>query len=286
MRWEGDRQSENVEDRRGMSTGGRGLALGGIGTIVVVLVALFLGVDPSALLDQIATTAPPAVQQQGGPSGRSPEENKLAEFSSVVLADTEDVWGLVFKQNGATYANPKLVLYTGAVESACGYAQAAMGPFYCPNDQKVYLDLSFFHDLHTRYGAAGDFAQAYVIAHEVGHHVQNQLGILEKARVAQEGASRETANAIQVRVELQADCLAGVWANKADQMKPVLESGDIEEALAAAAGVGDDRLQRQARGYVVPESFTHGTSAERQHWFSVGAKSGDMGRCNTFSAAR
>lgn len=286
MRWEGDRQSENVEDRRGMSAGGRGLALGGIGTIVVVLVALFLGVDPRALLDQIATTAPPAVQQRGGPSGRSPEENKLAEFSSVVLADTEDVWGQVFKQNGASYANPKLVLYTGAVESACGYAQAAMGPFYCPNDQKLYLDLSFFHDLHTRYGAAGDFAQAYVIAHEVGHHVQNQLGILEKARAAQERASKEAANAIQVRVELQADCLAGVWANKADQMKHVLESGDIEEALAAAAGVGDDRLQRQARGYVVPESFTHGTSAERQHWFSVGAKSGDMGRCNTFSAAR
>ncbi|HMA89669.1 MAG TPA: neutral zinc metallopeptidase [Burkholderiales bacterium] len=286
MRWEGDRQSENVEDRRGMSVSGRGLALGGIGTIIVTLIALYLGVDPSALLDQIATTAPPGVQQQGGPSSRSPEENKLAEFSSVVLADTEDVWGQVFKQNGATYANPKLVLYTGAVESACGFAQAAMGPFYCPNDRKLYLDLSFFNDLHTRYGASGDFAQAYVIAHEVGHHVQNQLGILEKARVAQEGASKQTANAIQVRVELQADCLAGVWANKADQMKHVLESGDIEEALAAAAGVGDDRLQRKARGYVVPESFTHGTSAERQHWFSVGAKSGDMGRCNTFSAAR
>jgi len=286
MRWEGDRQSENVEDRRGMSVGGRGLALGGIGTIIVTLIALYLGVDPSALLDQIATTAPPAAQQQGGPSSRSAEENKLAEFSSVVLADTEDVWGQVFKQNGATYANPKLVLYTGAVESACGYAQAAMGPFYCPNDRKLYLDLSFFDDLHTRYGAAGDFAQAYVIAHEVGHHVQNQLGILEKARVAQEGASKETANAIQVRVELQADCLAGVWANKADQMKHVLESGDIEEALAAAAGVGDDRLQRQARGYVVPESFTHGTSAERQHWFSVGARSGDIARCNTFASAR
>lgn len=268
-----------------MSVGGRGLALGGIGTIIVTLIALYLGVDPSALLDQIATNAPPAAQQQGGPSGRSPEENKLAEFSSVVLADTEDVWSQVFRQNGATYANPKLVLYTGAVESACGYAQAAMGPFYCPNDRKLYLDLSFFDDLHTRFGAAGDFAQAYVIAHEVGHHVQNQLGILEKARAAQERASKEAANAIQVRVELQADCLAGVWANKADQMKHVLESGDIEEALAAAAGVGDDRLQRQARGYVVPESFTHGTSAERQHWFSVGAKSGDMGRCNTFSAA-
>jgi len=285
MRWEGDRQSENVEDRRGMRVGGRGLALGGIGTIVVTLIALYFGVDPSAILDQMAT-APTSAERQAGPSGRSPEENKLAEFSSVVLADTEDVWGQVFKQNGATYSNPKLVLYTGAAESACGYAQSAMGPFYCPNDQKLYLDLSFFSDLHTRYGAAGDFAQAYVIAHEVGHHVQNLLGILEKAHAAQEGASKEGANAIQVRVELQADCLAGVWANKADQMKHVLESGDIEEALAAAAGVGDDRLQRQARGYVVPESFTHGSSDQRMRWFSIGAKSGDMGRCNTFATAR
>jgi predicted metalloprotease len=178
-----------------------------------------------------------------------------------------------------------MVLYSGAVESACGYAQAAMGPFYCPNDQKVYLDLSFFDDLHTKYGAAGDFAQAYVIAHEVGHHVQDLLGILDKAHAAQERASREQANAIQVRVELQADCFAGVWADKADQMKHILESGDIEEALAAASGVGDDRLQEQARGYVVPESFTHGTSAQRMHWFSVGAKTGDMSQCNTFSAA-
>ena len=285
MRWEGDRQSENVEDRRGMRVGGRGLALGGIGTIVVTLIALYFGVDPSAILDQMAT-APTSAERQAGPSGRSPEENKLAEFSSVVLADTEDVWGQVFKQNGATYSNPKLVLYTGAAESACGYAQSAMGPFYCPNDQKLYLDLSFFSDLHTRYGAAGDFAQAYVIAHEVGHHVQNLLGILEKAHAAQEGASKEGANAIQVRVELQADCLAGVWANKADQMKHVLESGDIEEALAAASAVGDDRLQRQARGYVVPESFTHGSSDQRMRWFSIGAKSGDMGRCNTFATAR
>ena len=285
MRWEGDRQSENVEDRRGMRVGGRGLALGGIGTIVVTLIALYFGVDPSAILDQMAT-APTSAERQAGPSGRSPEENKLAEFSSVVLADTEDVWGQVFKQNGATYSNPKLVLYTGAAESACGYAQSAMGPFYCPNDQKLYLDLSFFSDLHTRYGAAGDFAQAYVIAHEVGHHVQNLLGILEKAHAAQEGASKEGANAIQVRVELQADCLAGVWANKADQMKHVLESGDIEEALAAASAVGDDRLQRQARGHVVPESFTHGSSDQRMRWFSIGAKSGDIARCNTFSAAR
>ena len=285
MRWEGDRQSENVEDRRGMSVGGKGLALGGIGTIVIALIALYFGVDPSVVLDQLAT-APPGVQQQGGPSGRSPEENKLAEFSSVVLADTEDVWGQVFRQNGATYANPKLVLYTGAAASACGYAQSAMGPFYCPNDQKLYLDLSFFNDLHTRYGATGDFAQAYVIAHEVGHHVQNLLGILQKTRAAQEGASKERANAIQVGVELQADCLAGVWANKADQMKHFLESGDIEEALAAASAVGDDRLQRRARGYVVPESFTHGSSEQRMRWFSVGAQSGDMSRCNTFSAAR
>jgi len=285
MRWEGDRQSENVEDRRGMSVGGKGLALGGIGTIVIALIALYFGVDPSVVLDQLAT-APPGVQQQGGPSGRSPAENKLAEFSSVVLADTEDVWGQVFRQNGATYANPKLVLYTGAAASACGYAQSAMGPFYCPNDQKLYLDLSFFNDLHTRYGASGDFAQAYVIAHEVGHHVQNLLGILQKTRAAQEGASKERANAIQVGVELQADCLAGVWANKAEQMKHVLESGDIEEALAAASAVGDDRLQRRARGYVVPESFTHGSSEQRMRWFSVGAESGDMGRCNTFSAAR
>ncbi len=285
MRWEGDRQSENVEDRRGMSVGGKGLALGGIGTIVVTLIALYFGVDPSVILDQVAT-APSGAQQQAGPSGRSPEENKLAEFSAVVLADTEDVWGQVFKQNGATYSNPKLVLYTGAAESACGYAQSAMGPFYCPNDRKLYLDLSFFSDLHTRYGASGDFAQAYVIAHEVGHHVQNLLGILEKTRAAQEGASKERANAIQVGVELQADCLAGVWANKAEQMKHVLESGDIEEALAAASAVGDDRLQRRARGYVVPESFTHGSSQQRMRWFSVGAKSGDMGRCNTLSAAR
>jgi hypothetical protein len=286
MRWEGDRQSENVEDRRGMSVGGKGLAVGGIGTIVITLIALYFGVDPSLILNQVATAPPAAEQQQADPSSRGPEENKLAEFSSVVLADTEDVWGQVFKQNGSTYPNPKMVLYTGEVRSACGFAQAAMGPFYCPNDQKLYLDLSFFNDLHTRYGASGDFAQAYVIAHEVGHHVQNLMGILDKAHTAQGNASKEKANAIQVRVELQADCLAGVWANKADQSKHILESGDVEEALAAASGVGDDRLQQQSRGYVVPESFTHGSSEQRMRWFSAGAKSGDMSQCNTFNAAR
>ena len=286
MRWEGDRQSENVEDRRGMSVGGKGLAVGGIGTIVITLIALYFGVDPSLILNQVATAPPAAEQQQADPSSRGPEENKLAEFSSVVLADTEDVWGQVFKQNGSTYPNPKMVLYTGEVRSACGFAQAAMGPFYCPNDQKLYLDLSFFNDLHTRYGASGDFAQAYVIAHEVGHHVQNLMGILDKAHTAQGNASKEKANAIQVRVELQADCLAGVWANKADQSKHILESGDVEEALAAASGVGDDRLQQQSRGYVVPESFTHGSSEQRMRWFSAGAKSGDVNQCNTFNAAR
>ncbi|MGE5128019.1 MAG: neutral zinc metallopeptidase [Sphingomonadaceae bacterium] len=282
MRWEGERQSENVEDRRGL--GGRGIGLGTLGTIVVVLVAWYLGIDPSALLDQMASAPTSSEQRQAGPAGRSAAENKLAEFSSVVLADTEDVWGAYFKERGARYPDPTLVLYTGTVDSACGFARSAMGPFYCPNDAKLYLDLSFFDELHARYGAKGDFAQAYVIAHEVGHHVQNLLGILDKARRAQDRASKEEANAIQVRVELQADCFAGVWSNRADKMKHILEPGDIEEALSAASAVGDDRLQRQARGYVVPESFTHGTSAERMHWFSVGAQSGDIARCNTFAA--
>lgn len=284
MRWEGDRESDNVEDRRGLSLGGRGFALGGIGTVVVTLIALYFGVDPSVILNQVASSPPAAEQQQA--AARSPEENKLAQFSAVVLADTEDVWTQVFKEKGSAYPMPKMVLYTGEVQSACGFAQAAMGPFYCPNDQKLYLDLSFFNDLHTRYGASGDFAQAYVIAHEVGHHVQNLLGILEKAHAAQESAPKEKANAIQVRVELQADCLAGVWANKADQTKRILEAGDVEEALAAASGVGDDRLQQQSRGYVVPESFTHGSSEQRMRWFSAGAKSGDMAQCNTFKGAR
>ncbi|MGA7948825.1 MAG: neutral zinc metallopeptidase, partial [Thiobacillaceae bacterium] len=217
MRWEGERQSDNVEDRRGLSIGGRGIALGGIGTVVVTLIALYFGVDPSVILNQVASSPPAAEQQQA--AARSPEENKLAEFSAVVLADTEDVWTQVFKEKGSAYPMPRMVLYTGEVQSACGFAQAAMGPFYCPNDQKLYLDLSFFDDLHTRYGASGDFAQAYVIAHEVGHHVQNLLGILEQAHAEQERASKEQANAIQVRVELQADCLAGVWAKRADQSK-------------------------------------------------------------------
>jgi hypothetical protein len=285
MRWEGGRRSDNVEDRRGMRVGGKGLAVGGLGTVALVLIAMFLGVDPSVVLNQVA--GPTATEeQQADPASRSPEENRLAEFSSVVLADTEDVWNQVFREAGSQYQLPKMVLFSGAVNSACGFAQAAMGPFYCPNDQKLYLDLSFFNDLHTRHGAPGDFAQAYVIAHEVGHHVQNLMGILEQTHAAKARASEEEANAIQVRVELQADCLSGVWANRAHQNRQILESGDIEEALGAAAGVGDDRLQKQSRGYVVPESFTHGSSEQRMRWFMIGAKSGDPNQCNTFKAAR
>ncbi len=286
MRWEGGRRSDNVEDRRGMRVGGKGLAVGGLGTIAIVLIAMFLGVDPRVVLNQVA--APPGAEesQQADPASRSPEENRLAEFSSVVLADTEDVWNQVFRESGSQYQLPKMVLFSGAVNSACGFAQAAMGPFYCPNDQKLYLDLSFFNDLHTRHDAPGDFAQAYVIAHEVGHHVQNLMGVLEQTHAAKARASEEEANAIQVRVELQADCLAGVWANRAHQNRQILESGDIEEALGAAAGVGDDRLQKQSRGYVVPESFTHGSSEQRMRWFMMGARSGDPNQCNTFKAAR
>lgn len=286
MRWEGGRRSDNVEDRRGASIGGKGLAVGGLGTVAIALVAMFLGIDPGMVLNQLGSAPGAAQEQHADPAARSPEENRLAEFSSVVLADTEDVWNAVFRESGSQYALPKMVLFTGAVESACGHAQSAMGPFYCPGDQKLYLDLSFFKDLHSRHGAPGDFAQAYVIAHEVGHHVQNLMGVLEQSHAAKGHASEEEANAIQVRVELQADCLAGVWANRAHQNRQILEQGDLEEALAAAAGVGDDRLQKQARGYVVPESFTHGSSEQRMRWFKVGANSGDPNQCNTFKAAR
>jgi len=284
VRWRGGRRSDNVEDRRGLPVGGKGLAFGGIGTIIIALVAMYFGVDPSLVLDQVASPAP--TEQQTDPGTRSPEENQLAEFSSVVLADTEDVWTQVFQESGSQYQLPRMVLFTGAVQSACGHAQAAMGPFYCPGDRKLYLDLSFFSDLHTRYDAPGDFSQAYVIAHEVGHHVQNLMGLLEKTHAAKAHSSEAEANALQVRVELQADCYAGVWAKRAHESRQILERGDIDEALAAAAGVGDDRLQQQSRGYIVPESFTHGSSEQRKRWFMIGAQSGDPGQCNTFKAAR
>ncbi|TXH73298.1 neutral zinc metallopeptidase [Thiobacillus sp.] len=284
MRWENGRRSDNIEDRRGMRVNGRGLAGGGIGAIILVLVAMYFGVDPSVVLNQTGNLTPPQEQQQPVPS--SPEEDTLKDFVSVVLADTEDVWGALFKEAGKPYPPPTLVLYSGAVQSACGFAEAAMGPFYCPGDHKLYLDMRFFNDLAKRHDAPGDFAQAYVVAHEVGHHVQTLLGISDKVNAARRRASEAAGNALQVRMELQADCFAGVWAYHANQARHVLEPGDTEEALAAAAGVGDDRLQQQARGVVVPESFTHGSSAQRMRWFSRGMQGGDPGQCDTFQAAR
>jgi predicted metalloprotease len=284
MRWEHGRRSENVEDRRGLRVGRTGLVGGGIGAIVLALVAMYFGVDPSVVLNQAGNLAPSQTEQQ--PATFSPEEEKLKAFMSVVLADTEDVWGELFRGIGEPYRQPKLVLFSGAVESACGFAEAAVGPFYCPADQKLYLDMSFFNDLARRHDAPGDFAQAYVLAHEVGHHVQTLLGISEQVHAARQRAGAAEGNALQVRMELQADCFAGVWAHHAHKARQILEPGDTEEALAAAAGVGDDRLQRQARGYVVPESFTHGSSEQRMRWFSRGMQSGDPDQCNTFEAAR
>lgn len=285
MRWERGRRSENIEDKRGMRMGGRGLAGGGIGAIVLALVAMYFGVDPSVVLNQAGGLAG-APQETSAPASSSPEEARLKDFMSVVLADTEDVWGGLFQGAGQVYEQPRLVLFSGAVQSACGHASAAMGPFYCPGDRKLYLDMSFFNDLANRHDAPGDFAQAYVLAHEVGHHVQTLLGISEKVHVARSRAGEAEGNALQVRMELQADCFAGVWAHHANKQRQVLEPGDVEEALAAAAGVGDDRLQQQARGYVVPESFTHGSSEQRMRWFERGMQSGDPKQCDTFNAAR
>ena len=283
MRWERGRRSDNIEDRRGMRVGRRGLAGGGIGAIVLALVAMYFGVDPSVVLNQAGNMAPTQAEQ---PATFSPEEEQLKEFMSVVLADTEDVWGALFQGSGQAYQAPKLVLFSGAVESACGFAEAAMGPFYCPGDHKLYLDMRFFNDLAQRHDAPGDFAQAYVVAHEVGHHVQTLLGISDKVHAARSRAGETEGNVMQVRMELQADCFSGVWANHAHKARQVLEPGDVEEALAAAAGVGDDRLQKQARGVVVPDSFTHGSSAQRMHWFNRGLQSGDPGQCDTFKAEK
>jgi len=283
MRWERGRRSDNIEDRRGMRVSGRGLAGGGIGAIVLALVAMYFGVDPSVVLNQAGTLAPAQQEQQ---ATFSPEEERLKEFMSVVLADTEDVWGTLFQGSGQRYQQPKLVLFSGAVESACGFAEAAMGPFYCPADQKLYLDMSFFNELAQRHDAPGDFAQAYVVAHEVGHHVQTLLGVSEQVHTTRQRVGEIEGNALQVRMELQADCFSGVWAHHAHKQRQILEPGDTEEALAAAAGVGDDRLQKHARGHVVPDSFTHGSSEQRMRWFSRGLQSGNPGQCDTFKAAR
>lgn len=285
MKWEDERRSENVEDLRGASFGGgMKLAGGGIGVVIIVVIAMLMGVDPSQLLQQLPSSN--AVAPSSGPVQSSPEEDRLKDFVSVVLADTEDTWGELFRAGGRQYVDPKLVLFSGAVQSACGFAQAAVGPFYCPADQKVYIDLSFYRDLRSRFQAPGDFAEAYVIAHEVGHHVQNLLGISDKVHAAQQRASESQANALSVRVELQADCLAGVWANHADRARHILESGDVEQGLNAASQIGDDRMQMRARGYVSPESFTHGSSEQRVRWFKRGLESGIIKSCDTFSVAQ
>ena len=275
MRWLGQRESDNVEDRRGFSTG-RLVAGGGIGSVVVLLIALVFGVDPSALLHQGQpdTDTSPATGR-----ATSPAEDSQKKFVAVVLADTEDVWNDLFrKQYKKNYPEPKLVLFSGSSRSGCGFASAATGPFYCPQDQKVYLDLEFFQELQNRFKAAGDFAQAYVVAHEIGHHVQKQLGILDQVNGKRGRVSQAEYNKLSVRLELQADFLAGVWAYHAQKMKNILDPGDLEEALGAANAIGDDRLQKQGRGYVVPDSFTHGTSAQRVRWFRLGFETGDLSR--------
>jgi predicted metalloprotease len=285
VRWEDERRSENVEDERGRSFGGVGMVGGGIGTIVIVVVALLLGVDPRALLLQLPSGSNVPAQTHT-PVRSSPEEDKLKDFVSVVLADTEDTWRELFRASGRQYEDPKLVLFSGAVQSACGFAQAAVGPFYCPADHKVYIDLSFYRELRERFHAPGEFAEAYVIAHEVGHHVQNLLGISDKVHAAQQRGSEQHANALSVRLELQADCLAGVWAYHADRARHILEAGDVESGLNAASQIGDDRLQMRARGYVLPDSFTHGSSEQRVRWFKRGLETGGTKACDTFATAQ
>ena len=288
MKWEGNRESDNVEDRRADGGGGGGFGFGGrsigIGTIVVALVGGWIfGINPLTILGVLSGGGPPAQMQQA-PAQRPPADDRMAKFVSTVLADTEDVWKDVFAKGGATYQEPRLVLFRGATQTACGQGQAAMGPFYCPADQKVYIDLGFYETLRSRLGAPGDFAQAYVIAHEVGHHVQNLLGISGKMEQMRGRVSKAEFNALSVRLELQADCFAGVWAHNAQNARQILEQGDVEEAMNAAAKIGDDALQRAGGGAVVPESFTHGTSAQRQRWFDTGLKTGSVKACDTFSA--
>lgn len=279
MRTEGRRKSDNVEDRRGMSSGGRMAVGGGIGTVVIVLIVLLLGGDPSSIIDNS-----PAVSTESGEFTSTPEEEEMVDFVSVVLAGTEDVWGKLFEQSNMTYKPPVLVLFRDQVQSACGYATAASGPFYCPGDQKVYVDLAFFDDLSANLGVNGDFAIAYVIAHEVGHHVQNLLGILGDVNNRRSGMSQVNANKLLVRLELQADFLAGMWAHYDQKMFNSLEAGDIEEAMNAAASVGDDVLMKKYQGRVVPDAFTHGTAAQRKEWFRKGYTSGDFDQGDTFNA--
>lgn len=288
MKWEGNRESDHVEDRRDgngpVGRGGLGGRSLGIGSIAIALVAsYFFGINPMTVLDLLSGGNPVPQTQQIEPR-KPPANDEMAKFVSTVLADTEDVWKNVFAQAGGTYREPTLVLFRGATQTSCGQGQAAMGPFYCPADQKIYIDLGFYETLKTRLGAPGDFAQAYVIAHEVGHHVQNLLGISAKMDRMRGRASQSDINALSVRMELQADCFAGVWANHAQAARQLLEQGDIEEAMNAAEKIGDDALQRSGGGSVLPDSFTHGTSIQRQRWFQNGLQNGSVKGCDTFSA--
>ena len=313
MRWEDGRRSDNIEDDRaagnignggiggggfagggfgGGGFGGGGIRIGGgLGLIAVVFIALLFGVDPSALLQDLSggdtasyQNAPDETIQRNDQAkldANGEDTDEMKDFVSTVLASTEDTWSEIFQQAGRQYRDPKLVLFSGSIRSACGFAQSASGPFYCPADSKVYIDLSFYDDLRERFHAPGDFAQAYVIAHEVGHHVQHLLGLTDKADRLRARMDQTQANALSVQIELQADCLAGIWANRADRERHIIEAGDIDEALQAAAAIGDDRLQKQMQGYVVPDSFTHGTSAQRVHWFKAGFASGNIADCDT-----
>jgi predicted metalloprotease len=280
MLWQGRRESDNVEDARGSGGGGRIVLGGGIGTVILVVLYLFLGGNPQALFDAQQQTQLPQTAQFDNQAPR----DEASKFVAVVLADTEDAWHAVFRRMGAQYEEPKLVLFTDQTRSGCGFASGATGPFYRPEDRRVYIDLGFFHELQNRLGAGGDFAEAYVIAHEVGHHVQNLLGISDRVQAARRRVSEAEYNRLSVRLELQADFLAGVWARYADRVKHVVEAGDIEEAMRAASAVGDDRLQYRSRGYVVPDSFTHGTSEQRVRWFRLGYETGDLRHGDTFNA--
>lgn len=287
MRMDDYRNSDNVEDRRGSSMGGGGVRLGGgrlgPGTIAIALVAsYFLGVNPLTVINMLAGGGMPAIEQQA-PAAAPPVDDPTAQFVSKVLASTEDTWNTAFREMGRQYQEPKLVLFSGLTPTACGTGQSAMGPFYCPGDQKVYIDLSFFREMKEKFRAPGEFAQAYVVAHEVGHHVQHLLGISDQVQRARQQAGEKEANALSVRLELQADCLAGVWGKRTDNMANILDPGDLQAALTAAAAIGDDRLQQQAQGHIVPESFTHGSSEQRMRWFKRGFDSGDFNQCNTFN---
>jgi len=280
MRWKGRKESSNVEDRRGISPRGKGLVGGGLGTIAIVIVVLLLGGDPTSIIQNVQIND----QTTSTNYTESANDKELAQFVSVVLAETENVWHAIFKEEGSTYREPKLVLFSGQVESACGVAGASTGPFYCPGDEKLYIDLSFFEELQNRFKAPGDFAMAYVIAHEVGHHIQKLTGVMDKMNDLRSRLSEEQYNKYSVRLELQADFYAGIWAHYTEQ-QDLLESGDLEEALKAASAVGDDNIQKQVQGYVVPESFTHGTSEQRKKWFYKGFTSGDIRQGDTFGAS-